>query len=124
MSINIENFKLARQWLAEWPDENFDMCYWATRAGLREYGILPTDWRTDVMNHACGTSACLGGVIEAMSGKRPEFFLSLDSAQADKLFFADCNFYGHVDFQLITKNDVLPVLDQIIAAGKWPDEFV
>lgn len=130
MSINIENFKLARQWLAERPDENFDMDWWFYSPQNRKQSFTERD---AVSAHACGTTACLGGVIEIKTnGDVPKEFLGLSWLQEQSLFFNSRasgdvfeSFYNAKSpYDPIEKSEVLSKLDQIIAAGKWPDEFV
>ena len=120
MSINIENFKLARQWLAEWPDENFDMAHWMKCDGLSRMDFEVV--RRNVGNHICGSVACFGGIIECRQDMEADMFLGLTNLENNRLFLNVGAFYG-IDGLDIPKEKVIAAVDQIIAAGRWPDKF-
>jgi len=129
--LKIEKFKMAREWLDDLPNEEFDMrCFYGVgecgfnditdmHAFLKENGWLP-----------CGTVCCLAGLIHwnAATDKQlvevhPEAFASRflglkpHDRDAHKLFYNFGSYYGMWGTKSVTKRMVLSKLDEIISSG-------
>lgn len=96
-----------RDFLAELPDERFDMGTW----GAYDVG-------TKKLQHDCGTAACIGGWAERLFGRatdEPEAAcasLGLDPCQGEALFYPP----GHNSGRY-TKARAVAVLDHLLATS-------
>lgn len=130
--MNIENFKKARQWVAD--SRRFDMQEYIDHPALSGEEIIEAGF-------PCGTVACLAGEISIQTGRLlsnawyesiAREFLEITHDQGGKLFRNELNYYDvGTDFlatrrsgyglQFVTKPLVLAKLDAIIEAGEWVD---
>lgn len=150
-TINIENFKKARQWVADEP--YFDMRTYGLMAKLGEMdGALALLDKNPLTGHACdfmsmigsgadvpddcGTIQCLAGTITLKTRSPGQVvdnletfaaqFLGLNEFESSTMFLT-AFYYGQdlLALQDVTKEMVIARLDEIIEAGEfiWPDYY-
>jgi hypothetical protein len=121
--INRENVQKVRDHIANLPPEHFRMDWWVATLSERGYNHKPPS-REQLINHTCGTCACIGGWTMALLGKTEDLLgpeddagklLGLSASQADKLFYPHGTGKSYSEY---TIPDAVAVLDHLLATGE------
>lgn len=129
MSVNVPNIIRLRDAILAAP-ENFDMHYWGRRG---ETLLSPSP--EEVIEHTCGTIACIGGWTAALFFPEADRIVEITEYQVGEVLGLTPNQVSHLCYPTVKMNGRRPydatnveaarVLDHIIETGQvdWSKAF-